>query len=182
MNHSPHPDTQMKKIFAAAASAALLAACSVESITSPVPEVNLGICTNLQAPAGLRAISRVFATGVQVYRYDGNAWVQITPSAVLTADYEGRETVGIHYSGPTWEGIAGSKVTATVANTCTVDAGSIPWLSLNATPEATPGVFAGTTFIQRVHTTGGKAPTVAGTTGQVKSVPYTAQYFFYAPQ
>ena len=101
---------------------------------------------------------------------------------MLTADYAGRETVGIHYSGPTWEGIAGSKVTATVANTCTVDANAIPWLSLTATAEPTPGVFAGTTFIQRVHTTGGKAPTTAGTTGQVKSVPYTAQYFFYAPE
>jgi hypothetical protein len=172
----------MKKLLIVAATAALIAACNSESPLEPLPSVNLGTCTNLQAPAGLRAIARVFATGVQVYRYDGNAWVQITPSAVLTADSARRETVGIHYSGPTWEGIAGSKVTATVGNSCTVDGNAIPWLSLNATAEAAPGVFAGTTFIQRVNTTGGRAPTTAGTTGQVRSIPYTAQYFFYAAQ
>jgi hypothetical protein len=30
-----------------------------------------------------------------------------------------------------------------------------------------------------VNTTGGKAPAVAGTVGQVVRVPYTAEYFFY---
>ena len=40
--------------------------------------------------------------------------------------------------------------------------------------------FAGTTFIHRVNTVGGKAPAQAGTfVGQVAAVPYTADYFFY---
>ena len=43
-----------------------------------------------------------------------------------------------------------------------------------------PGVFANTTFIQRVNPTGGKAPSENGTfIGQVANVPYTADYFFY---
>jgi hypothetical protein len=43
-----------------------------------------------------------------------------------------------------------------------------------------PGIFADTTYIQRVNTTGGKAPSADGAfIGQVARVPYTADYFFY---
>jgi hypothetical protein len=43
-----------------------------------------------------------------------------------------------------------------------------------------PGVFQGVTHIQRVSTVGGKAPTEAGSfTGQLRDIPYTAEYFFY---
>jgi hypothetical protein len=36
------------------------------------------------------------------------------------------------------------------------------------------------TFIQRVNTVGGKAPTVNGVVaGEVARVPYTAEYLFY---
>jgi len=43
-----------------------------------------------------------------------------------------------------------------------------------------PGIFADTTFIQRVNTVGGKAPSADGAfVGQVARVPYTADYFFY---
>jgi hypothetical protein len=42
------------------------------------------------------------------------------------------------------------------------------------------GIFADTTFIQRVHTSGGKAPLVnGGFVGEVAEMPYTADYFFY---
>jgi hypothetical protein len=49
-------------------------------------------------------------------------------------------------------------------------------------PESTegPGIFANTTYIQRVNTSGGKAPSEAGVfVGQVARVPYTADYYFY---
>jgi hypothetical protein len=36
------------------------------------------------------------------------------------------------------------------------------------------------TYIQRVNTVGGKAPTVSGgVAGEMARVPYTAEYFFY---
>jgi hypothetical protein len=63
-----------------------------------------------------------------------------------------------------------------------VDPDAIPWLRLAADEERThgPGIFANTTFIHRVNTAGGKAPSVDGTVvGQVARVPYTADYFFY---
>src|SRR5215204_2091708 len=61
-----------------------------------------------------------------------------------------------------------------------VDPDSIPWLRLDAKTAEGPGIFAGTTFIQRVNTAGGKAPLANGiVVGQVARVPYIADYFFY---
>jgi hypothetical protein len=53
---------------------------------------------------------------------------------------------------------------------------------LNAVPTNTvgPGIFARTTYIQRVNTKGGLAPTAPGTSiGAIAEVPYTAEYYFY---
>jgi hypothetical protein len=42
------------------------------------------------------------------------------------------------------------------------------------------GIFSSVTFIQRVNTTGGLAPTDPGTTdGEQREIPYTAEYYFY---
>ena len=61
-----------------------------------------------------------------------------------------------------------------------MDTNSIPWLRLNALSSEGPGIFADTTYIQRIHTVGGKAPSRAGTTvGEVVEVPYNADYFFF---
>ena len=62
----------------------------------------------------------------------------------------------------------------------TVDATAIPWLLLRAVSADGPGIFARTTYIQRVNTVGGLAPSTPGTAvGQEADVPYTAEYFFY---
>jgi hypothetical protein len=42
------------------------------------------------------------------------------------------------------------------------------------------GIFSKVTFIQRVNTTGGLAPSSPGTVdGETKESPYTAEYYFY---
>ena len=66
-----------------------------------------------------------------------------------------------------------------------MDATAIPWLLLSAkgTPGADGDRLAGTTFIQRIATTGGLIPAAdechAGTAGTVDEVPYTADYHFW---
>jgi hypothetical protein len=46
-----------------------------------------------------------------------------------------------------------------------------------------PGIFDGVTHIQRVNTSGGKAPSTSGlTVGEEARVPYTTEYFFYKHQ
>ena len=103
--------------------------------------VDLGTCTNLQAPAGSKLAVHLYATGVQIYSWSGTSWVFIAPSAVLSADAGGHSTVGTHYAGPTWESNSGSTVVGTVFERCTVSASAIPWLSLTAVSSEGPGIF-----------------------------------------
>ena len=121
----------------------------------------------------------VYAVGVQIYNWSGSAWVFRAPEAVLF-DADGN-VVGIHYAGPTWESESGSKVVgARIASASSPNPQSIPLLLLGAVTTEGPGIFERTTFIQRVNTVGGVAPSVSGSTiGEEARVPYTAEYFFY---
>ena len=169
----------LARSLSAFAIASLIACSDSSSPTAPAPIADLGACTNLQTPDGTTLSARLFARGVQIYRWNDTSWVFVSPSAVLTSDAQGTATVAIHYSGPTWEGIDGSKVVGTGVGTCKADANAIPWLLLSGTSANASGVFGDAKFIQRLFTSGGLAPTTPGNPGAVVSVPYTAQYYFY---
>jgi hypothetical protein len=135
--------------------------------------------TDIVVPAGNKVHFHAFGMGVQIYTWDGSSWGRPVPEATL---FEGQAgIVAIHFAGPTWESNSGSQVVGAVdAPPVTVDPNAIPWLRLKAAHTEGPGIFADTAYIQRVNTTGGKAPSVNGTfVGQVARVPYTADYFFY---
>jgi hypothetical protein len=140
------------------------------------PEVPDGIAV----PAGNKVHFHGFGVGVQIYTWNGTSWGAAVPEAVLFA---GNGVVAIHFAGPTWESNSGSQVVGALPpRFVTVDTNAIPWLLLEAVEDGThgPGIFANTTYIHRVNTTGGKAPSADGTfVGQVARVPYTADYFFY---
>jgi hypothetical protein len=88
--------------------------------------------------------------------------------------------IGLHYGGPTWESMSGSKVVGTVIDRCPMDPASIPWLLLSAAPDDGPGIFHRVSFIERVNTVGGIAPSSpGGMVGEIAEVPYTADYLFY---
>jgi hypothetical protein len=61
--------------------------------------------------------------------------------------------------------------------------GSIPCLLLqslgNKKGPAGGRLLADTTFVQRLNTNGGAAPTTSCSVGQTQLVPYTADYYFY---
>jgi uncharacterized protein DUF3455 len=140
------------------------------------------LCDSLRVEAGNGLAFRAYAMGVQVYRWNGAAWVFVEPRATLFADSRYRGEVGTHYVGPTWESNSGSKVVAArVPGTgCTPDSTAIPWLLLKKVSTEGPGIFNSVTFIQRVNTAGGIAPTAPGALiGEEKEVPYTAEYYFY---
>jgi Protein of unknown function (DUF3455) len=129
------------------------------------------------------------AIGFQVYTWNGTSWGSAVPDAVLFDD-DGNVVAthfgvfdGTRFVGPAWESNSGSEVVGALPPAAViVDQTAVPWLRLAAVKELThgPGIFANTTFIQRVNTVGGKAPSVAGTAiGQVARVPYTADYYFY---
>lgn len=137
------------------------------------------LCDNIQVPAGNRLAFRVYAQGVQVYRWNGAAWTFVEPVATLFADAKYHVKVGAHYGGPTWEGNIGGKVVAARVDGCSPDATAIPWLLLQTTSAEGP-IFGSVTYIQRVNTKGGLAPTAPGSSiGAVAEVPYTTEYHFY---
>jgi hypothetical protein len=141
---------------------------------------DLGDCQNLQVQAGHKVFFHAYAKGVQIYRWNGTSWTFVAPEAGLFADPEYHGAIGSHYAGPTWESASGSKVVGTVLERCTPNPAAIDWLLLKAASNKGPGLFHRVTYIQRVNTVGGKAPTQAGdSAGEVARVPYTAEYFFY---
>lgn len=137
-------------------------------------------CDSLAVSAGNRLAARLYAEGVQIYRWSGTAWTFVEPSARLFAGKHGNGQVGTHYAGPTWESVSGSKVVGSVMRRCTPDANSIPWLLLGVVSSEGPGIFHGIKYIQRLNTAGGIAPIQPGSfTGETTSVPYTSEYLFY---
>ena len=135
---------------------------------------------SLQVPEGNKLVFHAYAEGVQIYRWNGSSWVFVAPEATLYADagYDG--VVGIHYAGPTWESVSGSLVVGKKMGSATPDPDAIPWLLLEAVHTEGPGIFHHVTFIQRLYTEGGTAPTYAGeSVGEEARVPYAAEYFFY---
>jgi hypothetical protein len=166
------------------ASAALLLLALVAPAVANARAANrapqLGVCQNLQVPTDNTVAFHVYAEGVQIYRWNGTTWVFEAPEALLFADAKGHGVVGIHYAGPTWESVSGSEVRGMVLERCTPDSDAIPWLLLAAVSTQGPGIFQRVTFIQRVNTVGGNAPTYEGTVpGEAAFVPYTTEYFFY---
>ena len=120
-----------------------------------------------------------FGIGFQVYTWDGTSWGRPVPDATLF-DNDGN-IVATHFAGPRWKSNSGSIVLgAVVQPTVTMNTNAIPWVRLKALSTEGPGVFADTTFIQRVNTVGGLPPAEIGAfIGQVVKSPYTADYFFF---
>jgi hypothetical protein len=141
---------------------------------------NLGDCQSLKVQRGNKVSAHGFGVGVQIYQWNGAAWIFQEPVAVLFTDAEDTQVLAAHFGGPTWQSIGGGKVVGKVLEQCTPDPDSIPWLLLSAASHEGRGIFSDVTFIQRLNTAGGKAPNVPGNfVGQVARVPYTADYFFY---
>jgi hypothetical protein len=111
------------------------------------------------------------------------AWVLKAPDAKL---YDAcNQQVGTHGAGPSWTSILDGSVVngAKVMQADAPVASAVPWLLLRATSTTGSGAFSAITYIQRVNTTGGKAPATGcdgSTVGSETRVDYTADYYFYS--
>ena len=147
-----------------------------------LPDLPSG-CEKIAASEDNKVVFHVFATGVQIYRWDGTNWVFVAPVATLYADAGFHGQVGIHFgtpTGPAWETTSGSKVIEQRVDGCTPDPTAIQWLLLRTISNEGNGVLNGVSFVQRLNTVGGLAPSEAGASvGQEAQVPYTAEYVFY---
>ena len=140
----------------------------------------------LAAPAGNALAFELLADGVQIYACSATAggapsWTLQAPEAAL-ADASGA-AAGRHGAGPTWQALDGSSVVGAKVHGATPDPQAIPWLLLRAASHGPGrGRMADVTFVQRVRTSGGLAPSEgcsAATIGATVRVPYRAVYCFY---
>jgi hypothetical protein len=136
----------------------------------------------LAVPKGNRFAFVTFADGVQIYDCKSvadaaPAWTFRAPEADLYGVFGW--PAGSHYAGPTWEANDGSTVAATRVAGVSVDADSIPWLLLQASAHSGTGRMEKVTYVQRLFTHGGNAPSGACNLGASVEVDYSALYAFY---
>ena len=157
----------------------------------PVPP-NIQLPAGLEVPAGNRAFREGDAIGTQDYICLPSGWTFFGPQATLFNERD--KQIITHFLSPnpfengtprvTWQDSEDtSKVWASALRAVTVDPGAIPWVLLQVVG-AEDGPTGGdelseTTYIQRLNTVGGLAPSTPCTVGMMALVPYTADYFFY---
>ena len=158
---------------------------------------------NIQVPAGNKVFLEGDAIGTQDYiclpSGSGFAWTFFGPQATLFNDHG--EQIITHFLSPnpfqggtprvTWQD---SEDTSTVwavmiaqsSDPAFVQPDAIPWFLLKvvgAQEGPTGDKLSKTTFIQRLNTSRGVAPstgcTLSTDVGKVALVPYTAAYFFF---
>ena len=143
----------------------------------------------LKAPAGERVVLIAHASGSQIYvcaaGTDGKPqWTLKGPEASLRDDQG--SLIGHHAAGPSWKLTDGSSVTGKMlAKAPSPDSASVPWLLLSVVSHDGKGRLEHVTTVQRLQTKGGQAPPPAKCTAAKPDaetwIPYTADYYFYAP-
>jgi Protein of unknown function (DUF3455) len=170
---------RLSRAFAVLA-VALATTLSVATVAHAAPQAP-NVPPEIAVPKGAKLFDIGRATGVQIYQCIGTTWTLVAPRVNLVDD-KGKLII-THFAGPSWQAKDGSVVGVDKRlGLVTPDTNAIPWLLLSTKPTGRPGRLAQTTFIQRINTTGGLAPTEpcgASNVDQVKEVPYTADYTFW---
>ena len=175
----------MMRPLAIAALPITLAACSGLGSMGMMksPEVPAAIAV----PSGNKVAYTLKGSGLLNYECRAKAdasgfdWALASPEAVLRDKNDA--IVGKYYGGPTWEYGDGSKVTGKQLATAPAPAaGNIPWQLVQANPSPGNGTLNGVTYIQRINTNAGTAPSdpcSSATVAGKKQVRYSADYVFY---
>jgi len=168
--------------LAAVTAGTLLSAPVGQAATSQPAHAGIKAPAALRVPDGNRLTGVFSAEGVQTYTCTDGAWKLLEPAATLWARNDrSHRPVALHSRGPVWVStVDGSAVNAAaIANS--PKTGTIPELLLQSTATRGTGVFADVSYVQRLNTHGGVAPTTACTGADQISVPYSATYAFYKP-
>ncbi len=162
------------------------------SVAPPPPAAPTGPQTppELAVPPNSNLVLKARGKGVQIYECAAKAddkkafeWKLKGPEAELFDD-KGQK-VGKHFAGPTWQATDGSSILGSMIQKADApDAQAVPWLLLTTVGKG-PGIFANVMHVQRLETSGGKAPADGCDAAHAKSkaetrVPYEATYYFYS--
>ncbi len=168
--------------------------------TAPAPgslSPPLGFFSDIKVPDTHRAVLRLKAQGVQVFRCErlggeaGYGWIFRLPEADLL-EATGH-VVGQHGANFSFTHQDGSVLVSTVIGYEQAPAAQdLRWLLLSAKSQSVGGkegkggrgVFSGVTHIQRVNTHGGMPPASCSPQqqNQLLRVPFSADFVFYKPK
>jgi hypothetical protein len=208
MKNCNAPQNQTTRHILLIACATALAVAFMVSLPQPTHADHVTpppVPPNIQVPAGNKAFLEGHAVGTQDYiclpSGSDFAWTFFGPQATLFND-DDKQVVITHFlsTNPfeggtpraTWQhsqdtSTVWAMTTASSSESSFVAPGAIPWLLLQVVG-AQDGPTGGhkltaTTFIQRLNTSGGVAPstgcTLSTDVGKKALVPYTADYFLY---
>jgi Protein of unknown function (DUF3455) len=195
--------SHIHRYVAAAAVAIILQLTPATGQSINVPSVPVDI----KVPAGNVAFLKGHAVGTQNYAClpsgSSFAWTPLGPQATLfvTLPWNQPQQIATHFFSrtpedgvirPTWQSsfdtsaVWGAQA-ATSSDPAFVAPGAIAWLLLRAADVQTGpsggSLFAQTTFIHRLATTGGLKPATGcsefANVGAIVYIPYTADYYFY---
>lgn len=169
------------------AAAAVLCACAGTSPMQPMHSQAM-VPDAVKVPPGQKVAMETVGVGEITYEcrakqgaMAGHEWVFVGPNATLND--RGGKAVGKYYGPPaTWEAMDGSKITGTQLAVAPAEPGSIPYQLVKANPAMGQGAMNGVSYIQRVATRGGVAPSMActaDTQGRKEIVRYQADYIFW---
>jgi hypothetical protein len=152
---------------------------------TPAGQPSLPDLTVLAVPTNHVLLFKARGRGVQIYPCDTatHKFGPAHPEAILVTH---RGDIIHHSTGPTWTAADGSLVVGAVVQKVAAPADdAIPWLLLTATPGGTVGMLSNVSFIQRVYTERGNAPSHGcdvNDAGTETPVFYEAEYYFYVPK
>jgi hypothetical protein len=176
-------------IFACAGVLALCGLAAAPASARPAPQTTPGdpLDPRTYAPDS-KLFLVVHAIGVQKYscQADGT-WLFTDPEATLYKTTGVPKPIGTHFLNfatgrPIWQLNDGSSVEARALVSVSGGAGNIPWLLLqkvSTTAGSDGDRLTGTTWIQRLNTSGGVRPAGTCTPGDRIAVDYSADYFFW---
>ena len=127
--------------------------------------------------------TKFFGQDVQIITHFTSIDANPNENATLPVSLGGNATWQSSFdTSKVWAKAVGSIAAGSDAASCP-NTGSIPCLLLqsigNQKGPAGGKLLADTTFVQRLNTNGGAAPTTTCSVGQTQLVPYTADYYFF---
>ena len=158
----------------------------VQFFSATVSAGDVTIPDAIKVPDGNSAYLTVYAKGDQIFhcvlKTGAYSWKWHAPEAKLY-DTQNQILVGSHGAGPSWAYKDGSGVKAKgIQKTDAPEKSAAPWLLLEVTEHKGEGLLGKASFIQRINTQGGVAPSSgcdANHLGAEKRVPYNADYVFF---
>ncbi|CAG8655495.1 4535_t:CDS:2 [Cetraspora pellucida] len=170
-------------------------------------EPNTELPANLTVPSGNCFQFLLYGSGVQQYQCLINngtpQWSQVGPDAYLINDikkesFTSKYEVAHHYFQPTpvnggritWQSIVKKDDSLVIAKIIASSpspngSGNVPWLQTQATSNQGNGRFSNITYVLRINTKGGVAPSVdqCGSTyqnSQTAAINYTTEYWYFS--